>query len=170
MPRRSIGVNVSVHELRRADYAAGFRELLERWDLSGDLIILEVTESVFEDHDPQVTANLCALRDLGFLVAIDDFGSGYSSLRRIEQLPIDIIKIDGALVSSIREDHDPAILRAIVTMAHSLDVRLVAEHVESAHQAQVLHQLGYDLAQGFYFGRPMAPELVPADDPPTPWN
>jgi len=157
-PRRSIGVNVSVHELRTAGYAARVRQVLEQWEMPGDRLVVEVTESVFEHDDPQVTANLCELRALGALVAIDDFGAGYSSLRRIEQLPIDIIKIDGALVSSIREGHDPAILRAIVTMARSLGVRLIAEHVESPYQAEVLHQLGYDMAQGYLFGRPMRPE------------
>jgi diguanylate cyclase (GGDEF)-like protein len=164
-PRRSIGVNVSVHELRRADYASTVGQLLERWQMPGELLIVEVTESVFEDDDPQVTQSLHDLRALGALVAIDDFGAGYSSLRRIEHLPIDLIKVDGALVCSIREDHDPAILRAIVIMAESLGVNLVAEHVETEYQAAVLHQLGYQLAQGYLFGRPAEPEqaaLAPA--------
>ena len=156
-PRRSIGVNVSVHELRRSGYAAGVRRLLEQWQMPGNLLVLEVTESVFEDGDPQIIENLHDLRALGALVAIDDFGAGYSSLRRIEQLPIDIIKIDGALVSPIRPGRDTPILRAVATMGRSLGVRLVAEHVESEYQAEVLHGLGYHLAQGFLFGRPCAP-------------
>ncbi|HEU4568215.1 MAG TPA: EAL domain-containing protein, partial [Marmoricola sp.] len=164
-PRRSIGVNVSVHELRRADYARTVGQLLEQWQMPGDLLIVEVTESVFEDDDPQVSQTLQDLRALGALVAIDDFGAGYSSLRRIEHLPIDLIKVDGALVCTIRENHDPAILRAIVTMAESLGVNLVAEHVETDYQAAVLHELGYQLAQGYRFGRPAEPEqaaLTPA--------
>lgn len=156
-PPRSIGVNVSVHELRRAEYASDVRRLLEAWQLPGEQLIFEVTESVFEDEDPQVTKNLRDLRALGALVAIDDFGAGYSSLRRIEHLPIDVIKVDGALVCTIREGHDTPILRAVVTMAQSLGVRLVAEHVENEYQANVLHSLGYDLAQGYYFGPPGAP-------------
>jgi len=156
-PRRSIGVNVSLHELRRAGYAASVQRVLERWQMPGDLLVLEVTESVFEDDDPQIIANLHAVRALGVLVAIDDFGAGYSSLRRIEQLPIDIIKIDGALITPIRPGRDAPILRAVATMGHSLGVRLLAEHVESQYQADLLHQLGYDLAQGYLFGRPSAP-------------
>ncbi|WGL51701.1 bifunctional diguanylate cyclase/phosphodiesterase [Nocardioides sp. BP30] len=169
---RSIGVNVSVHELRGSEYARNVSRLLERWDVPGELLVFEVTESVFEDEDPQVTLNLQALRALGAQVAIDDFGAGYSSLRRIELLPIDLIKIDGALVCTIREGHDPAILRAVVTMAESLGVRLIAEHVENAYQADVLHRLGYHQAQGYYFGRPavpgeavlVAPRAAPAQD------
>lgn len=156
-PRRSIGVNVSVHELRRAGYAARVQRLLEEWRMPGNLLVVEVTESVFEDDDPQIIENLHDVRALGALIAIDDFGAGYSSLRRIEQLPIDIIKIDGALVSSIRPGHDAPILRAVATMGRSLGVRLVAEHVETQHQADVLHELGYHLAQGYLFGRPCAP-------------
>lgn len=151
---RSIGVNVSVHELRGADYAHNVRRLLEEWALPGEMFIFEVTESVFEDEDPQVALNLHGLRALGAQVAIDDFGAGYSSLRRIELLPIDLIKVDGALVCTIREGHDVPILRAVVTMAKSLGVRLVAEHVENEYQAATLQNLGYHLAQGYYFGRP----------------
>jgi len=156
--RRSVAVNVSVHELRRSDYVIGVLAVLDEAKMPGELLLVEVTESVFEDDDPQIIANLAELRAHGAKVAIDDFGAGYSSLRRIEQLPIDIIKIDGALVSSIREDRDPAILRAIVTMAHSLGVELIAEYVETPYQAQVLEQLGYDMVQGYLFGRPLDPE------------
>lgn len=155
-PRRSVGVNVSALELRSPDYADIVVEQLERHGMPGDLLVVEVTEGAFDDEDPHVMKNLCALRDAGVLVAIDDFGSGYSSLRRLEHLPIDIIKLDGALVDSIRPDSSEApILEAIVTMGRSLGVRLVAERVETAHQADVLRTLGYDLAQGFYFGRPV---------------
>ncbi|MCA1983564.1 putative bifunctional diguanylate cyclase/phosphodiesterase [Nocardioides nematodiphilus] len=166
-----IGTNVSVHELRRAGYAEHVSLCLETWGTTASRLVFEVTESVFEDNDPQIIQNLCDLREMGSLVAIDDFGAGYSSLRRIEQLPIDLIKVDGTLTRSIREGHDPAILRAIVTMARSLGVRLLAEHVETEYQAQVLRALGYELAQGYFFGRAAVPgeayvvaPRVPVDD------
>jgi diguanylate cyclase len=157
-PRRSIGVNASANELRSHEYAAQVRQTLQRWSMPGDLLILEVTETAFDDDDPQVEQTLREIRALGALVAIDDFGSGYSSLRRIEHLPIDLIKVDGALIQSITEDRDDApILEAIVTMGRSLGVKLVAEHVETPHQMAVLRELGYDLAQGYLFGRPTDP-------------
>ena len=166
-----IAINASVHELRRADYAEHVTRCLETWGAAASRLVFEVTESVFEDDDPQVVRSLCDLRAMGSMVAIDDFGAGYSSLRRIELLPIDLIKVDGALIGSIRHERDPAILRAIVTMAHSLGVRLVAEHVETEDQAEVLRALGYEFAQGYYFGRPAAPAQaglvaapVPTDD------
>lgn len=159
-PRRSVGVNASAVELRSPDYAAMVTATLDEWSMPGELLILEVTEGAFDDEQPQVLANLCALRERGVLIAIDDFGSGYSSLRRLEQLPLDVMKIDGALISAIRDDSDEApILEAIVSIGRSLGVRLVAERIETAHQADVLRKLGYDLGQGYHFGRPVIGEL-----------
>ncbi|WP_017936376.1 putative bifunctional diguanylate cyclase/phosphodiesterase [Nocardioides sp. Iso805N] len=159
-PRRSVGVNASAVELRSPDYAAMVTATLDEWSMPGDLLILEVTEGAFDDEQPQVLTNLRALRERGVLIAIDDFGSGYSSLRRLEQLPLDVMKIDGALISAIRDDSDEApILEAIVSIGRSLDVRLVAERIETAHQADVLCKLGYDLGQGYHFGRPVIGEL-----------
>lgn len=153
-PRRSVGLNASVRELQDPDYADMVRRELERWSMPGNLLVVEVTESAFGGDDPRVDANLRRLRELGVLVAIDDFGAGYSSLRRLETFPIDIIKVDGALVSSIRSEASEApILRAVVTIGRALDVRLVAEWVEDEHQATVLRRLGYDLAQGYLFGK-----------------
>lgn len=155
-PRRSIGINASAVELRNRDYAAMVIATLDAWSTPGNLLIVEVTEGAFEDEQPQVLENLCALRERGVLIAIDDFGSGYSSLRRLEQLPIDIIKLDGGLVSAIRDDSDEApILDAVLSIGRSLGVRLVAERIETAHQAEVLHRLGYDFGQGYHFGRPV---------------
>jgi EAL domain-containing protein (putative c-di-GMP-specific phosphodiesterase class I) len=86
---------------------------------------------------------------------MDDFGAGYSSLRRLTELPIDLLKVDGALIQSIQPDsYEAPILEAIITMARSLGVRVIAERIETAHQAAVLRRLGYDLVQGYLFGRP----------------
>jgi EAL domain-containing protein (putative c-di-GMP-specific phosphodiesterase class I) len=158
-PRRSVGVNATAVELRNPDYAAMVVKKLDEWSMPGNLLVVEVTEGAFED-EPQVLENLCALRERGVLIAIDDFGAGHSSLRRLEQLPIDVIKLDGALTGTIRDDTDEApILEAIVSIGRSLDVRLVAERVQTAHQARVLHKLGYDLGQGYHFGRPVIGRL-----------
>ncbi|UDY23008.1 putative bifunctional diguanylate cyclase/phosphodiesterase [Nocardioides sp. Kera G14] len=154
-PRRRIGVNVSVHELRTDSYLERVAEVLGRWQMPGRLLVVEVTESVFDLDDPLVLENLCGLRELGVGIAIDDFGAGYSSLGRLEELPIDLIKVDGSLIEAIRPDtYEAPILEAIVAMARSLGVRVLAERVETAHQAAVLKRLGYDLVQGYLFGRP----------------
>jgi diguanylate cyclase len=160
----TVGVNASPVELRNPDYAERVRECLAAHDVPGRRMVLEVTEGAFDGDDDQIVANLSALRELGVLVAIDDFGAGYSSLRRLESLPIDVLKVDGALISSLREDQEEApVLEAIATMGHALGLRLVAEHVETRHQADVLRRLGYDRAQGYLFGRP-APPVLPGQE------
>lgn len=154
-PRAPVGVNVSTAELRSPHYAASVLDQLDAHELRGDALVLEVTEGAFDDDDPHVLRNVAALRERGVLVAMDDFGSGYSSLRRLAHLSIDVLKLDGALVRSIREDDDDApILRAIATMAQALGHRLVAERIETQHQAELLRRLGYDYGQGYLFGRP----------------
>jgi diguanylate cyclase len=159
-PRRSVGVNASALELCSPGYADMVTAILDEWSMPGELLVLEVTEGAFDHEQPQVLDNLASLRERGVLIAMDDFGSGYSSLRRLEQLPIDVIKLDGALVGAIRDDSDEApILEAIAGMGRSLGVRLVAEKVESAHQAKVLQRLGYDLGQGYLFGLPIIGDL-----------
>ncbi|WP_300681151.1 bifunctional diguanylate cyclase/phosphodiesterase [Nocardioides sp.] len=155
-PRARIGVNISVNELRSDSYVDRVTAVLERWALPGDRLIAEITESAFDDGDPRILENITGLRKLGIHVAIDDFGAGYSSLHRLESLPIDLIKVDGSLIQAIRPDsYDAPILEAIVSIGRSLGVQLVAEHVETAHQAAVLRRLGYDLVQGYLFGRPL---------------
>jgi len=154
-PNLSIGVNVTVPELRRTDYADGVARVLERWGLPGHQLILEVIEGAFDDSDAQIEQTLQDVRALGVPIAIDDFGSGHSSLRRIEHMPVDILKVDGALVRAIREDsYEAPILEAVQTMGRRLGLRLVAEHVETPHQADVLRRVGFDFGQGYLFGRP----------------
>lgn len=153
-PRCSIGINVSPAELASSEYAPMVLDRMAAHSTPGNLLVLEVTEGAFDEEDAQVVKTLCTLREHGILVAIDDFGAGYSSLRRLDTLPIDILKVDGALVQAIGERDDAPILAAIAAMARALNLRLVAERVETEHQAAVLASLGYDLAQGFLFGRP----------------
>lgn len=158
----TVSVNVSIRELREPAYVETVRDALTRHGLPGPRLMLEVTEAVYDEGDPQVSRTLHEVRALGVRIAIDDFGSGYSSLRWLDRLPLDVIKIDGAFIDNIREGSpDAPILEAIVAMARSLGVRVVAERVETEHQARVLARLGCELAQGFLFGRPEP--LAPAD-------
>ncbi|MDH2416601.1 bifunctional diguanylate cyclase/phosphodiesterase [Nocardioides sp. CER19] len=151
----SVSVNVSVRELRDPDYVGTVRETLARYGLPGSRLMLEVTEGIYDEGDPQVVRTLHEVRALGVRIAIDDFGSGYSSLRWLDRLPLDVLKIDGTFIDSIQEGSPEApILEAIVAMARSLGVDVIAERVETEHQARVLAGLGCDLGQGFLFGRP----------------
>lgn len=162
-PARRVAVNASVRELQSPDYVETVRGALERHAVPPELLVVEVAESAFDGQRTKVEETLRRLRELGILVAIDDFGAGYSSLRRLETLPIDVLKVDGALLASLRDGAEESpILEAIVTMGHRLGMTLVAEWVETEHQAQVLRRLGYDLGQGYLFGAPQPVDLASA--------
>jgi EAL domain-containing protein (putative c-di-GMP-specific phosphodiesterase class I) len=102
------------------------------------------------------------LRRVGVRVAIDDFGTGYSSLAYLKRLPAEVLKIDRSFVAALGEDvEDAAIARMIIDLAHVLGMKAVAEGIESKEQAQRLKGMGCDLAQGYYFTKPLRPEVVP---------
>lgn len=152
---RSMSVNVSITELRNPSYVASVQEALDRHGLAAPRLVVEVTEGIYDEHDEQVTISLTELRDLGVRVALDDFGSGWSSLRWLTTFPVDIIKIDGSFVHAIDEaGHNLEVLDAVIKLGKALGLRVVGEQVETEHQARVLRDLGCDLAQGYHFGRP----------------
>lgn len=154
-------VNVSVSQLRSPRFLNLVRRCLQEWGLPASHLILEITESAFDDDDPRALRAIQALRDLGARIAIDDFGAGYSTLHRLDTLPIDILKLDGALVRGIQPGrHDAPILQAIATMCQSLGVTSVVEHIETEHQAEVVRRLGFDWAQGYLFGHPQEVTVV----------
>ncbi len=118
---------------------------------------LEVTESVVMQDPERAISSLRELRSMGALIALDDFGTGHSSLAYLRRLPVTTIKIDRKFVSDIGPDGDQgAIVQAIIAMAHSLGMRVVAEGVESEQQLAFLSVHGCDEMQGFYFSRPLA--------------
>lgn len=151
----SVAINVSVAELRCTTYAAMVHATLERNGLSARRLVVEVTEGVYDENDEQVRISLTELRSLGVRVALDDFGTGWSSLRWLTTFPVDLIKIDGSFVRTIgAPGKHLEVLSAIVNLAKSLDLKTVAEQVETEAQARILRELGCDCAQGYYFGRP----------------
>jgi diguanylate cyclase (GGDEF)-like protein len=156
-----IAVNVSVRQLQEPDLVSDVQAALARAGLPADLLTLEITESIrLFEGSAQV---LRRLKTIGVRVSLDDFGTGYAALSHLGELPIDEIKIDrsfvGALADGGREAH---LTRAILDLARSLDLAVVAEGVETEEQAALLRGLGAELAQGYLFSRPLAPADVPA--------
>jgi len=160
LPIGHIAVNVSVHQLRDADFPGIVRRCLERHGLPRGCLELEITESTLMHDVAEVTDVLKQVRALGVLVAIDDFGTGYSSLAVLQRLPVDILKIDRAFVSAGPDDPEGAALfDTLVRIGHALGKRAVAEGIETAEQAGFAHAHGCDLLQGYLFGA-----AVPAEE------
>jgi EAL domain-containing protein (putative c-di-GMP-specific phosphodiesterase class I) len=120
-------------------------------------VTLEVTESVFVQDRARALVVLNELKRIGVKIALDDFGTGYSSLSYLDRFPIDALKIDRSFVAGLDTGGSGAIVDAIVSMAHSLDMRVTAEGVESAEQIEHLRRIGCEYAQGWYYGRPAPP-------------
>lgn len=148
----TLNVNVSGLELAEPGYAERVTEILSSTGWSAEQLVLEVTESELAAESDTAIANLHTLRDQGVRIAIDDFGTGYSSLSRLATLPSDIIKVDQSFVAAIRSDSPaPPLLGVIAALSKSLDLEMIAEGVETEHQAAVLTELGFTLAQGFHY-------------------
>jgi EAL domain-containing protein (putative c-di-GMP-specific phosphodiesterase class I) len=157
----AVSVNLSARQLDRSDLVDGVAAALEHSGLDPDRLWLEITESVLmEDADTAVAA-LRRLRALGVHLCIDDFGTGYSSLAYLRRFPVDALKVDRSFVAGLGEDaEDSAIVEAVVSMAHSLRLSVVAEGVETDEQLARLRDLGCELAQGFYFAAPVPPAAL----------
>jgi EAL domain-containing protein (putative c-di-GMP-specific phosphodiesterase class I) len=157
----SLSVNVSAKQLARASFVSMLRDLLAETRLDPALVELEITESVIIGGGSEAQEALNQIDGLGVGIAIDDFGTGYSGLAYLKRLPIDTVKIDQSFVRDLTVDpEDAAIVTAIVAMARSLDVDVIAEGVETEEQLEELKRLGCQRAQGFLLARPMPAAAV----------
>jgi predicted signal transduction protein with EAL and GGDEF domain len=156
-------INLSGKQLLQKALPQRLSDLLVETGVSPDRITLELTESSIMESESVGLDILTALRQIGFSIAIDDFGTGHSSLSRLKLLPISELKIDRSFIRDIAEDtNDAAIVQAILAMAASLDLAVIAEGVEHAIQEAFLLQHGCLNAQGYYYARPMPErEMVP---------
>ncbi|MCG5433055.1 bifunctional diguanylate cyclase/phosphodiesterase [Mycobacterium sp. MYCO198283] len=158
-----LAVNVSGLELTEAGYADRVREILEETGWPADQLVLEVTESVLDADTPAATSALHEVRRHGVRIAIDDFGSGYSSLSRLHTIPTDYLKLDAAFTASLGQPRSSApLLRAVAALADALNLPVVVEGVETAEQAAALERMGFAMAQGFHFGAAQARHEVVA--------
>jgi len=156
-PDLRIAVNLSTYQLRMKDFVSRVSSLLWQTGAKSEQFEFELTESALLGDDAATHDTLQQLRDLGFKMALDDFGTGYSSLSYLRRYPIDKIKIDRSFVSSLGRDTEAlAVVRAIVSLAHSLHLNVIAEGVESDTQRIALLSAGCRDIQGFLSGKPMS--------------
>lgn len=159
LPRLQVALNISARQFRQDDLPGLVRQILEETGLEGSTLELELTESMVMHDVENAIAMLRELKHLGVALSLDDFGTGYSSLAYLKRFPIDALKIDRSFVRDIDcEADDAAIARAVIAMAHSLDLRVIAEGVENEAQLDLLGQYGCDDFQGFFFSRPVPAE------------
>jgi len=137
-------------------------DFLDQSGLPSERLELELTESAIMNDAETNIAKLRALKALGVDLAVDDFGTGYSSLSYLKRFPIDTLKIDHSFIADLDTPDGAAIVDAILALAKTLKLRVVAEGIETEHQLAYLVAKGCDLLQGFYFARPIYPEDVPA--------
>ncbi|HEX2270752.1 MAG TPA: EAL domain-containing protein [Pyrinomonadaceae bacterium] len=149
-----LSVNFSARQFQQPTFISSVSEILKETNLDPRWLELELTESSVMKDPEQAIEKLHELKIMGIKVAIDDFGTGYSSLNYLKRFPIDTLKIDRSFVSDICKDpHDTAIVRAIITLGHALDLTVVAEGVETQEQLQYLSSLDCDVVQGFLFSK-----------------
>jgi diguanylate cyclase (GGDEF)-like protein/PAS domain S-box-containing protein len=156
-----VAVNLSARQFRDADLVRIVETALETSGLPPHLLELELTESMLMQDAKRTLRTLAALKAIGVRLAVDDFGTGYSSLSYLKSFPLDYLKIDRSFVSGLPEDrNDGAIVRAIIAMAHTLGLKVIAEGVETAGQLDFLYAQHCDEVQGYFFSRPLpAPEM-----------
>jgi EAL domain-containing protein (putative c-di-GMP-specific phosphodiesterase class I) len=159
-PSLPVSVNLSPNQFRHEYLVETVENTIIETGIDPRLLILEVTESTFMKDQLFVIAVLKRLKALGVAIAIDDFGTGYSSLSYLKKFPVDFVKIDQSFVKDVAADPDTtSLVTAIISMAHSLNLKTIAEGVETEEQCKILRLLKCDMGQGFFF----SPALLPCD-------
>ena len=150
-----ISVNLSARSLHDSDLASYLIDCMQQYEIEPGRIVLEVTESAAM-RDVEVTARILRqLKDAGVLIALDDFGMGHSSLAHLKYFPVDILKLDQSFVQDIGVDPKfEQLIEVIITLAHRIGARIVAEGVEDESQLNWLRSAGCDYVQGYLIGRP----------------
>jgi len=157
-----VSVNVSPRQLRRPGYADSVAAIVKKTAMDPTALVLEMTEGVLIEESDKIAATLAELKRLGVRLALDDFGSGYSSLSYLSRLPIDIVKIDQTFIAEIDKPDGSTIVSAVTDLAHALRLTVIAEGVETEAQRAKLATIGCELSQGFYYARPMPASEISA--------
>ena len=153
----ALAINITVRDLRNTDFVSRVEQALALAGLDASALHVELTESAAID-DQRVFGTLLALRDIGVHIAIDDFGTGYASLSYLRDVPASLVKIDRSFVQQMDDRRDRSLIAGAIAMSHELGMPVIAEGVETAHQAAELLEMGCDYGQGYLFARP-TPDL-----------
>jgi EAL domain-containing protein (putative c-di-GMP-specific phosphodiesterase class I) len=153
----SLSVNLSARQFSDRNLVHQIRRILEQNNLPPHQLEIELTESMLMQDTEYTQSVLRSLKDLGLKLAIDDFGTGYSSLAYLKQFSLDTLKIDKQFIDHLTtSSKDAAITTSIIQLAHNLGLQVIAEGVETEEQVRVLRDLGCDMVQGYFFGRPIS--------------
>jgi diguanylate cyclase (GGDEF)-like protein len=156
LPPLRVAVNISARQFNGNNLMKTIRRIMQDSGMASEFLEIEITESVLMKNAELAIDELQEMSAMGVRLAIDDFGTGYSSLSRLKRFPIDVLKIDQTFVRGIISDpNDAAIVSAIITMAHALGIKVVAEGVETREQLEFLNARDCDFVQGYYFSRPL---------------
>ena len=157
-----IALNVSAPQLVQSGFAERLIGIMSRFGIRSEQLQLEVTESTAMLYEAEVTKQMRLLSDIGIRWSIDDFGTGHSSLNRLDKLPLHVLKVDRTFTERLCEANGArSIVKAIISMAKALKMQVVAEGVEREEQMFELSEMGCDYLQGFLFSRPVAPVDIP---------
>jgi diguanylate cyclase (GGDEF)-like protein len=161
LPEMHISVNVSVLQLRSLNFVAAVERILMETGLKAEYLDLEITESAAVKESDNIIGVLAELRDLGIEISIDDFGTEYSSLSRLNHMPVNRIKIDRSFINNLfRSEKDQTLVNGMIHLSQTLGIKVVAEGVEHKDQFDFLKHIGCDEVQGFYISRPIRAEEV----------
>ncbi|AJQ93929.1 sensor domain-containing protein [Gynuella sunshinyii] len=155
-PAAHISINLSPRQLYDQHLVKSFEQVLNESGLPGEALVVEITESILLEESPSTLKLLSDLKDLGIQIALDDFGTGYSSLTYLKRYPIDYIKVDRSFMRDILfNQDDESIVRAVIALAHSLKLKVIAEGVDNHEKVVRLQELGCDYFQGYLLNKPM---------------
>lgn len=156
-----LSINISALQYRRDDFVPELMLTLKKYNVEPSMVELEITESVLIEDFGNVLKKLKLLKEYGIKISLDDFGTGFSSLSYLKNLPIDTLKIDKSFIDTVLSDSATRIITEnIVDMVKALGFESIAEGVEEEQQYDYLHAIGCDVIQGFYFGKPQPPEQI----------
>ncbi|MEG2539156.1 MAG: EAL domain-containing protein, partial [Clostridium sp.] len=151
-----LSVNLSKVHIHNNKFISQYKEIMNTYSIPPSLIEIEFTESVAIHNIDVLQNTMNKLKDIGFLIAMDDFGAGYSSLNILKDIPVDVLKLDREFLSeNFNTDRGQIILSSIVSMTKKLNIQIVSEGIETLSQANYMRSIGCDLAQGYYFDKPM---------------
>ncbi len=161
LPLIKMAVNISSRQFKEQNLVGIATQVLQETGLKSNYLELEITESLIIDNIQQAINTMNQLHDMGISLSLDDFGTGYSSLNHLKRLPIDLLKIDQSFVRELTiGSDDAAIVKAIISLAHNLQLSVIAEGVETQAQLEYLKKHGCDEIQGYYISRPVAAEAL----------